>query len=366
MWRAEPINIRDIIRWSLAKGSPVGAGEKFSVTVRLQNRDGSDVVAAVECRSPAVPTGRGRRPDRVLLAPTDGTGPIFPRNIPQTTVSKAFTDGAGGGTDDSSQGGSGPGIQRGAARERGRAFRSGGSGGQRINSGQNKTSILPQGRTADPVTKLPEKFDLRDIGAVTPVKNQGWIPSCWTFATMSSAESILLRQNNIAEQMGVKASASTVRIRSAGGRADGGFLRGGGGHPNEEEFSGIRWSYAGDLDSIDIRTEAGRSGETAVLFTAKSYGNGCGHGDKYSGRYQVGEQNGHHRAGSADTGRGGQGNRFIAEEGGGLDLGKIKEALSALSPQQALLIPVGEGTAVPKKSLNRSRDRIRRLFCGSG
>ena len=60
------------------------------------------------------------------------------------------------------------------------------------NSGQNKTSILPQGRTADPVTKLPEKFDLRDIGAVTPVKNQGWIPSCWTFATMSSAESILL------------------------------------------------------------------------------------------------------------------------------------------------------------------------------
>ena len=73
----------------------------------------------------------------------------------------------------------------------------------------------------------------------------------------------------------------------------------------------------------------------------KSYGNGCGHGDKYSGRYQVGEQNGHHRAGSADTGRGGQGNRFIAEEGGGLDLGKIKEALSALSPQQALLIPVG-------------------------
>lgn len=42
-------------------------------------------------------------------------------------------------------------------------------------------------------TKAPASYDLRSLGEVTPVKNQGNCGSCWTFATYGSAESWLLK-----------------------------------------------------------------------------------------------------------------------------------------------------------------------------
>ena len=38
---------------------------------------------------------------------------------------------------------------------------------------------------------LPERFDLRDVNGVTPVRDQGYCGSCWTFATMASLESYI-------------------------------------------------------------------------------------------------------------------------------------------------------------------------------
>lgn len=40
---------------------------------------------------------------------------------------------------------------------------------------------------------LPSKFDLRSIGAVTPVKNQGQSGNCWAFATIATLESAILK-----------------------------------------------------------------------------------------------------------------------------------------------------------------------------
>ena len=43
------------------------------------------------------------------------------------------------------------------------------------------------------VAKLPSRFDLRDWGWVTPVRDQGSMGSCWTFGTAGAIESAILR-----------------------------------------------------------------------------------------------------------------------------------------------------------------------------
>ena len=47
------------------------------------------------------------------------------------------------------------------------------------------------------VNTLPAKFDLRDWGWVSPIKNQGWMGACWTFGMSSALESALLKATGI-------------------------------------------------------------------------------------------------------------------------------------------------------------------------
>ena len=47
------------------------------------------------------------------------------------------------------------------------------------------------------VTALPKKFDLRDWGWVSPVRNQGWMGACWTFGMTGALESTLLKATGI-------------------------------------------------------------------------------------------------------------------------------------------------------------------------
>jgi predicted outer membrane repeat protein len=47
------------------------------------------------------------------------------------------------------------------------------------------------------VDALPAKFDLRDWGWVSPVRNQGWMGACWTFGMTGTLESALLKATGI-------------------------------------------------------------------------------------------------------------------------------------------------------------------------
>ena len=47
------------------------------------------------------------------------------------------------------------------------------------------------------VGPLPEKFDLRKYGWVSPVKNQGFMGACWVFGNLAALESALMRYANV-------------------------------------------------------------------------------------------------------------------------------------------------------------------------
>jgi C1A family cysteine protease len=51
--------------------------------------------------------------------------------------------------------------------------------------------------------KMPVKFDLRNYSWVTPVKDQGFMGSCWAFGNMAALESSLLRYTNVTYSLSV-------------------------------------------------------------------------------------------------------------------------------------------------------------------
>jgi C1A family cysteine protease len=74
------------------------------------------------------------------------------------------------------------------------------------------------------LTILPTKFDLREIGWLTPVRDQGNMGSCWAFGAIAALESALLKntgipydfsENNMQDSMVVYSRYGTTYLESA-------------------------------------------------------------------------------------------------------------------------------------------------------
>ena len=61
-----------------------------------------------------------------------------------------------------------------------------------LHYGEDVADIYSELRWRSIADTFPEKFDLRDRGVITPVKNQSPWGTCWTFATMAASESSIL------------------------------------------------------------------------------------------------------------------------------------------------------------------------------
>ena len=68
-----------------------------------------------------------------------------------------------------------------------------------------------------PFDKIPEKFDLREYGWVTPAKNQGFNGACWAFGNLAALESSFLRYTNTTYSFSVNnAQNSMIRYSKYG------------------------------------------------------------------------------------------------------------------------------------------------------
>ena len=70
------------------------------------------------------------------------------------------------------------------------------------------------------VTALPKRFDLREWGWVSPVKNQGWIGACWTFGMTSALESSLLKATGILSDLSENSMRNLMLRYSVWGSKD--------------------------------------------------------------------------------------------------------------------------------------------------
>jgi C1A family cysteine protease/fibronectin type 3 domain-containing protein len=73
---------------------------------------------------------------------------------------------------------------------------SGSSFGQKSDYQPSKIIVKAKTKTLK-AELLPSKFDLRDVGGVTDIKNQGEIGACWTFSSIASLESYEKYKNSV-------------------------------------------------------------------------------------------------------------------------------------------------------------------------
>ncbi|MCH1982409.1 chitobiase/beta-hexosaminidase C-terminal domain-containing protein [Ruminococcus sp. OA3] len=142
-------------------------------------------------------------------------------------------------------------------------------------NGALAASIEGAGDTPAPRADLPDRFDLRDTGTLTPVRDQESLGSCWTFAATACVENNIARNGGFAVDYpsGISLSASektvlltkdapeqTVSLTASLMDAD------------SPSSTRVNWSVSGDVDSVRLEHTASASGEAVPVITARKPG----------------------------------------------------------------------------------------------
>ena len=132
-------------------------------------------------------------------------------------------------------------------------------------------SIKDSGNAQPPERDLPTRFDLRNTGTLTPVRDQGATSACWTFAATASVETNIARTGGFATDYptGISLSDSeknvlltkdapeqpvTLTARLTGA--------------DSPSSTRINWSVTGDVDSVRLDSTFSQNGESVPVLTA--------------------------------------------------------------------------------------------------
>ena len=146
-------------------------------------------------------------------------------------------------------------------------------------SGQEKNAlyggiaaeILTTQETDIPERTLPERFDLREEGLLTPVRNQYDSNACWTFAATAGVESSVVNRGGFAidhpKGIALNQSEATVLMTKEDQQPKISMKADliGSDHPSSAR---IIWSVSGDVDSVRLDTPVSMNGETVPILTA--------------------------------------------------------------------------------------------------
>ena len=99
------------------------------------------------------------------------------------------------------------------------------------------------------VTALPARYDSRDWGWVSPVRNQGWTGACWTFAMSGVLESALLKATGLAADFSENNMQNTMTKYSIYGDTQ--TLEGGGNIDSTAYLLSWLGAFVQDADTYD-------------------------------------------------------------------------------------------------------------------
>lgn len=122
-----------------------------------------------------------------------------------------------------------------------------------------------------PETDLPAKFDLRETGTLTPVRNQGKLGACWTFAATACVENNIARNGGFATDYpdGISLSESTKAVLLTKDAPEQPVtitarLMG----ADSPSSTRINWSVSGDVDSVRLDHTFSQNDESVPVLTA--------------------------------------------------------------------------------------------------